>query len=788
MAKTDTLKGSKRVPCEECRDQKRKCNGEIPCERCHKFNLCCVYTSTRSPRDEEYIELARRNALMSQVESLNNQIKNMEDLMRDISKNKGASGLALSPVNSTPSLVDDSDKSVSSYEDNSVVCLASIPSNVEINDLDKFIKPKSNKRIKLIASSGDDVHVYLSPNDKNGSENQDRSAQWTLTFKKGNICIDTNVKTHNDLLSNLCQMMGTVELMSQLPPGVSLVIKQNSLIGILNLLIRKKYGKTHCKNVARSVRIFITPDLSSVDTMVVTQSPDSFQTTAMKLLRAYLRCQHLQQLAIHARTFIRLYVDGNALGNSPAAMALCAAICTLRCKHVAECLPSISLVEYGKFYFERARDLLSDLFDQFDLETLTCYTFMTIYKLAVSHTKESLLYADMAERIILVLTPQYDAILKQKSTGNDGDASFLLRKGEAVHFSRLRNHLHRAQTFEQISRAGNPSITPTAKHSILLNGIDLPFCTLIHMGEGKWEIAEDDSVQEKWFAEMNGYILRLQRAEHEASRGAQSCDLHHLVGLIGHQVEMATRHWYYKVLPPEFRLSLPLYDSSMSCNEYYTTLERECSHSAIPVLTTLALYEEWIVLSQSYLPKKMPSPESDWRLLNEVWRGGATADTTNQKWIRRVAKLMDLRKAIDFEGTDQEYLLAVNSMLGPTETSVDSATVILALHSAFNTIRLVKFLRSRAADCYFDIRILINAWQYLLTISKLQGLMPAEVLVFIPRIHKNLTICMSIVQEELRLQPFQGKVGDYVVEMERDLKSQVINDDDDCDCVACPSA
>ncbi|CEP09207.1 hypothetical protein [Parasitella parasitica] len=768
----------------ECRDQKRKCNGEIPCER---FNLCCVYTTARSPRDEEYIELARRAALVSQVESLNNQIKDMENLMKDMSKNRGFSNLALSPVNSIPSLIDDSDKSISSYDNDSIICLASIPPNVEINNLDEFITPKPNKRIKLIASSGDNTHAYLSPNEKNSSKGQDGSAPWTLTFKKGNICIDTNVKTHTDLLSNLYDMMSAVQLLPQVPPKVSLAVKQHSLIGILNSLIRKKYGKTHCKNVARSVRIFITPDLSTVNTMVISQSSDSIQTTSMKLLRAYLRCQHLQQLAIHVRTFIRLYVDGNALENSPAAMALCAAICTLRCKHVADCLPSISLVEYSKFYFERARDLLSDLFDQFDLETLTSYTFMTIYKLTVSHTEEALLYAGMAERIILILAPHYDAILKQKNTDNT-NASFLLKKGEAVHFSRLRNHLHRAQTFEQISRAGNPTITPTAKDSVLLNDKDLPFCTLIHMGEGKWEIAEDDSVQEKWFAEMNGYILRLQRAEHEASRAAQSCDLHHLVGLIGHQVEMATRHWYYKVLPPEFRLSLPLYDSSMSCKEYYTTLERECSHSAIPVLTTLALYEEWIVLSQTYLPKKMPSPENDWRLLNEVWRGGSTVDTTNQKWIRRVAKLMDLRKAIEFEGTDQEYLLAVNAMLGPTETAVNSATILLALHSAFNTIRLVQFLRSRAADCYFDIRILINAWQYLLTISKLQGLMPAEVLAFIPRIHRNLTTCMSIVQEELKLQPFQGRVGDYVAEMERDLKSQVINDDDDCDCVACPNA
>jgi hypothetical protein len=57
----------------------------------------------------------------------------------------------------------------------------------------------------------------------------------------------------------------------------------------------------------------------------------------------------------------------------------------------------------------------------------------------------------------------------------------------------------------------------------------------------------------------------------------------------------------------------------------------------------------------------------------------------------------------------------------------------------------------------------------------------------IPRVHDSLTTCMTMVKEELMLQPYQGKVGDYVNVIERDLKSQVV-EEDDCDCVACPNA
>jgi hypothetical protein len=46
---------------------------------------------------------------------------------------------------------------------------------------------------------------------------------------------------------------------------------------------------------------------------------------------------------------------------------------------------------------------------------------------------------------------------------------------------------------------------------------------------------------------------------------------------------------------------------------------------------------------------------------------------------------------------------------------------------------------------------------------------------------------LAIVHDELRLQPYQGKVGDYVEIMERELKNQMV-EEDDCDCVACPDA
>ncbi|KAG0742228.1 hypothetical protein G6F62_006672 [Rhizopus arrhizus] len=734
----------KKVPCEECRNQKRKCNGLKPCERCYKFDIDCVYSSSHSPVDEEFIQIAVQTELLKQAESLETEIANMEKIMKRM-KNQG---------NSTPSLTNDSDRSMTDEFPSSPSTALSFSS-------------ESVQHSKLIAVLDNGTQAILKKGEK-------KSQPWILNVKKGDFCIDTHINNYSDLFNNLYCMLQSVEYGSSIPPVLENYIKQDNIVSQLVVLIRKKYGKTQCKNVAKSIRIFTTPKMSNVNTIVTACSPENIQVTTNKLIQAYLRCQHFQQLAIHVPTFVRCFLDTR---ESAAAMALCATICTLRCNHIAGCLPSDSLVEYGKFYFKRARDALETSFDQFNLESFTAYVFMAVYTLTISEIEKGKLYTDMAERISVVLQPKYAAIFKMKRKS----ATFLQEKGEAVHFSRLLNHLRRVQTFEEITRAQLPDMKK--------DETNLPYCTLTHSEEGKWEIAEDDSIQEKWFAQMHSYILLLQRTEHKASKCAYSSDLYHLVGLIGHQVEMAMRHWYTEILPLEFRLSLPLFDSTISCQEFYSTLERECSHSVIPVLTTLVIYEEWLVMAQSYLPKSIPQPENEWKLLKMYWNGGNIPKNANisRKWRKRIQKILDLRARIEFEGTDEEYYAMIGSFLGSHESHIQKHIVITGVHAAFNTVRLIKYLRSRSTDCYFDMRVLINAWQLLLNISKVQIMMPPEITEYIPRIHKYLSTCLAIVHDELRLQPYQGKVGDYVEIMERELKNQMV-EEDDCDCVACPDA
>ncbi|GAA5806021.1 hypothetical protein HPULCUR_011549 [Helicostylum pulchrum] len=97
---------------------------------------------------------------------------------------------------------------------------------------------------------------------------------------------------------------------------------------------------------------------------------------------------------------------------------------------------------------------------------------------------------------------------------------------------------------------------------------------------------------------------------------------------------------------------------------------------------------------------------------------------------------------IEFEGSDQYYLKEAETMMILDETRVGEHMVCLGLHAAFITI-----------------------------LSKLQSIMTSQILDMMPRVHKNLTACMTIVKYELKLEPYRGKVGNYVDVMETDLES-----------------
>lgn len=700
-----------------------------------------------TPEDKEYMESVKESDLHSTITLLEEQINQIQVDMMMIQNNPG---------------LDISTQQV-------------VPAEVTDTSADR-----ANKRRKTASVNHNDISATLTPWEKTSSQHDG----WDLTFQKGKVSLNTNIHNYSQLLDCLHSMMGAVTLATEIPSAVKTVVQQNTILGILNSLVRKKYGKSHCKFVAKSAHVFIAPpEHANSNAMMVVQSSDSLRGTTWKLIKAYLQCQHLRQLAIHPYTFFNLLSSSNET-ESAMVMAFVANICTLRCKHVAACLSSISLLEFGKFYYKRAKQLIVDSFDSVDLSTYTSYTLLAIYSITFTLSKDMNTYIDMSDRLAHLLERQYTHILKS----NDANK---FQKGEAIHFFRLRSHFRRVLTRNAVSIMQIRKVRPD----------NLPFCTLMHFSEGHWESAQDDSPTERMYLRMENYILELQRMDQIASRHVKSSDIQHIVGLIGHCIEMSMRHWYNHVLPPEFKLSLPLFDPDVSSDTYCAALERECAKSVIPALTTIKLYEEFIVIGMAYLPKQTTDKsleellldcthshrqaEAYWDSTQKLYEKECEIDIVATGRLDRVS--VDIDQLVDFEGTNSEFLSRLCHMLEYTEAGVSAGIITTSITAAFNTVCITKYLRARTDDCEFDVNILLNTWRFLLNVCKLQHLMPSTVLALMPRIKDQLNTIQAIFEEELLTQPFQGKIENYMAAMSYESGVPHVVEDD-YEWVACPDA
>ncbi|KAI8142789.1 hypothetical protein BJV82DRAFT_498904, partial [Fennellomyces sp. T-0311] len=163
--------------------------------RCERFNLKCVYVKAVSPRDQEYVQIAKREemraeikALTDHTEMLERELRNMQSVIRihqqqspPLSAQDGSKKDAMSPVIPLRSPV-------------SVTC------DDQVED--------RRKRRRVIAQEGP-VSVAV----VRGNKHQ----PWTLTVKDGKLAIETFIKNHSDLLARLWDMTSTLRVQESVP-------------------------------------------------------------------------------------------------------------------------------------------------------------------------------------------------------------------------------------------------------------------------------------------------------------------------------------------------------------------------------------------------------------------------------------------------------------------------------------------------------------------------------------------------------------------------------------------
>ncbi|KAI8084833.1 uncharacterized protein BX664DRAFT_360660 [Halteromyces radiatus] len=808
---------AKKTPCDECRERKRRCSYESPCQRCIKFDVPCVYTIKNSPADEEYL---RQIKLLEQVDQLHGQLDSMQQEMSTLYVTNVSSPMTeeVSSPSSTLSQSQSTSTTLSTFSD-----LTSSPS-LSHSEEDLRIVKRQRTQCGLEATLFENTQLNQIGATKN----------WTLSVSKGNIIIRTDIKTHSQLLDYLSKSITTIEMNDVIPYSINDLNKKDGILSsVLQVFVWKRYGKSRYKNITRGLsRTLTNHDITNMNYSVIYN--DSIETITLKLLQSYLCCQHLNHLSIHVPTFLKLLVRPDIM-KSPAVLALCALICTSSCRHVAAVLPIHQEVEsYSRYYFEQARELASDIFDHADLETFATYVFLASYKLQINQMEDSQRYGDMAERISIILEDElgesghnqqqmnFDPMTTDKhhtlssipassvtsasSTSTASTSTSTTDMTDMVHGKKILYRRLQHGLFEILSVIYISKHRHNAKKRDHHPPVDRRVVNLFHGISELLEPAADDSEQEKRHIQLKAYIANLNNECHHTAHRAPAEDTANYVGIISHMVEMAMRRWY-AALPESFRLDLPIFDAFYSMdmengqpkdltatNRWFQAVEN--IPDVIPLLTTLTVYNECLMMAKAHICKT-PDDIEKRASLATYWKenkGYIDLEFVRAQWgdkwvmrLQRLEKLLEMKKAAryyenkangisdddDDDDDDKQHDDTITSkkkyddsvigaLLKSGYTDFDDPAAHTAVTAGLNAIQLLQYLQLRY-PCQYDQRVALNAWDLLMRAvqfdfgnQRLKSIIQA-----------SLLRCLNMIREEFKRTPFQSNMLDYVFVMER---------------------
>jgi hypothetical protein len=610
------------------------------------------------------------------------------------------------------------------------------------------------------------------------SQQENESKPWALTVKNGNMSIETFINSHAQLMSCLGGMVSTAiyqEKTQQLPFPFSIepVNHSTAMNKVLGILIWRKYGKSRFKSLTKYTPVLMHSVAPQHLTRII--PVEGLTTITMRLLLAYFQCQHLCHFTLYIPEFVNLFMNDDLL-KSPTVMALCSIICQQCCKHSVTIIPLEAMKDYGLFYFEQARELIEDKFDEISLETLSTYAFMALYKLKTKEDSESDKYLAIAERIYCMLLP-----LHEYQPSNSEEPT-----GESILFSRMFRCMNHCRSMLELHDAMNRmfKVRGMGPHKL--------FKLLDSQDNIKIHIFPGDSPREVQFIKMKHYMCMLQQVIKGGARCAAASDFPSYIGVFGHHIEMAMRNWYRNVLPDNYQLSLPLFDDHISDLDFFTALEEECAESPIPLLTTAALYNEYLIMAKSYIPKNPSEAQLDTEELIKKFKQMqySTAHDINERqdpsayknderghfWLKVIEKLKYFKKHHqqqftdeELELSDEEYFTQFIRALNPSRLNFDMPLIHTSVKSALNTVRIVQFLVSHDCACFMDLRWIMNAWEILLRAARFRYQQPDDEKITLDRIRANLILCLSIVKEQLHFNN-RDPEGEFMNEMDQQFE------------------
>ncbi|KAI9487856.1 MAG: hypothetical protein EXX96DRAFT_94759 [Benjaminiella poitrasii] len=703
-----TKRKGKTVPCEGCRERKKKCTAGQPCERCKRLGIECYYLKPVAPPKIEYIEAAFN-------QELHLHVKQLEETMRNLEK-----------------------------------------------EMTSFRSPLFIKQDKKDDNSDDDFETDTFPsssiNDRL-TKYQNAANNWQLTFNKnGSISIHTGIQSYSNLLNHI-KALGTTSNFT--PP----IIKQPTLASFtiaggylkrngLNSTLRKgnfiatiRTVRNLKHNQQDKLLLLSSPSMSQsfspsssyiclqdpeVTIMMQAESkpPDIVyerENLALELINSYFSCCFLDRVVFHQKTFFDMFVNNNNdIESSPVVYALCATVLVIHCKHILAIVPYDQQFALGEYYFDKARSLIAMQFDEVSLETMITYLYMSLYKGKILQPKASYMYLEIAIRIrqILIET-DYKALpitessmaIPLTSIGTNGvkERRPVSRAvGEYEMFVRLHAAFMDATQFIQFinnqrgipfnGKTGGPKL-----HMKFNDQLKTFLKTFYRTCQDLYSprVLADESQQmvraimKEYFLARTGkimgpYIFRLRFSDNDLVP----------ISLVM-KTEQDIKNFYYRQMPTDYQLDDAIFEDGISDTEFKKRIREDKRCDIVSVSLAAQLYQSLIALHEPYLPVFYAPP--------------ALTDLVNMQGlpveVEPDEKYVNKRK----RDATERYPTPEVSTASEEEDGKPDALHIYALRaqnicykSAINVVRLLEYLCTELESCSIPQATLLCAWDILM--------------------------------------------------------------------------
>ncbi|KAI7907326.1 uncharacterized protein BX663DRAFT_495522 [Cokeromyces recurvatus] len=579
-----TKRKGKTVPCEGCRERKKKCTTGQPCERCNRLGIQCYYIKSVIPPKIEYIEAAYNQQLQFHINMLEENMKILEKELYSLK---------------LPLLVEQQ----------------------------KYILEDTN-------SDTDSSTSTFTSSLSTYNSSMTTSKDWKLTFNKdGSISINTDIQSHSNLL-NYIKTFSTIQVINRQPTlpvigylkrnGLSSIIRKGSYLATVQSIQNQSQQQQHYNNISQlsvSQPLFSLSFLNLPETSRVNDKVPSIlyerKELSLELINTYFSCCFLNHVIFHQKTFYDMFIkDPSDLETSPVVSALCAIILVIHCKHIMAIVPYDQQFALGEYYFNKARSFISIQFDEPTLETMITYLLMSLYKGKILQPKASYMYLDMAIRIRQILI---ETVYRQPHVSLENNC----RSGEYETFVRLHAAFLDATQFIQFinNQRGIPLNRNTGggpKAPMTLDNEKKSFLRSFYLACQDFCLSRalPDETQEIKRAIMREYYIgRMSKTMHPYLIRVRFSDDDCIPLSFIKDIERDINRLYYQQIPKENQLNSTIFEDGIHEIEFKRRMKEDKRSNPDSVSLAAQYFQCLIALYEPYLPILPVSPTLTHHLL-----------------------------------------------------------------------------------------------------------------------------------------------------------------------------